>query len=439
MTIVELYDNFPINNIIGALCYRPEKIVFVGGLSEKHFRRQRIPVLRRFLTMKGLGDTELVYKQVRKDDLTDILRGLEEIYRECEDCLFNIEVTGGEDLILVGLGALCQRHPEIRLFQISSKLRSVRSFSLAEPGLKEILDVELGNTVLENLILHGGDIVDSNGTENFQEGWIFDEQFQRDLHKMWELCRSGVPNYDPPYSSVISLWNKVTTCIGALAGLCSEGVEENTIAVREKDYIKYANIYCDARSMDRYLERLEDLGLVRFRTENSIVYVEMEDDQVMACLTKSGTVLELMTYLGCRELLEGRGDVRTGVTIDWDWDDKNDRARQLAEDVNTMNELDIVATCGLTPIFISCKNGKFSSDELYKLNSVAERFGAGYCQKIIVTTDMEGSVSDQAELLRSRAEDMGIKIIENVHEMDHQEFLKALNQAMELGKLPVTN
>lgn len=52
-----------------------------------------------------------------------------------------MEVTGGEDLILIGLGALSQRHPDIELYQISSKLRTIRSFSLsADDGGSWILN-----------------------------------------------------------------------------------------------------------------------------------------------------------------------------------------------------------------------------------------------------------------------------------------------------------
>lgn len=87
------------------------------------------------------------------------------------------------------------------------------------------------------------------------------------------------------------------------------------------------------------------------------------------------------------------GDCLTSVTIDWDGDDdisSNVKYLYDADDpsstIDTTNEIDVLANFGLVPYFISCKNGKFTSEELYKLNSVGEQFGKGYSVKIIVAT-----------------------------------------------------
>ena len=41
---------------------------------------------------------------------------------------------------------------------------------------------------------------------------------------------------------------------------------------------------------------------------------------------------------------------------------------------------------GVIPVFVSCKNGAVDSNELYKLNTVADRFGSIYAKKIIAAT-----------------------------------------------------
>ena len=41
----------------------------------------------------------------------------------------------------------------------------------------------------------------------------------------------------------------------------------------------------------------------------------------------------------------------------------------------TKNEIDVMLMRGVVPVFVSCKNGAVKMDELYKLDTVAQRFG----------------------------------------------------------------
>ena len=85
-------------------------------------------------------------------------------------------------------------------------------------------------------------------------------------------------------------------------------------------------------------------------------------------------------------------------------------------------------------IIISCKNGRFSAEELYKLYTVGERFGKGYCIKIIVAADLTRSLGPAKNLILQRASDMGIHIIENVHQKTDEEIAEELKKVMELPK-----
>ena len=64
----------------------------------------------------------------------------------------------------------------------------------------------------------------------------------------------------------------------------------------------------------------------------------------------------------------------------------------------------------MVPVFISCKNGNIESDELFKLKTVAKRFGGKYSKKVIISTSLESTDSKNA--LRERAKEMDIAIIE---------------------------
>ena len=93
--------------------------------------------------------------------------------------------------------------------------------------------------------------------------------------------------------------------------------------------------------------------------------------------------------------------------------------------MDTQNEIDVILMKGLIPVFVSCKNGAVEDDELYKLNTVAERFGGTYAAKVLLATTL-GRGGRSKRYLLERAQDMGIKVIEGVHEMTREEFARQL-------------
>ena len=80
-----------------------------------------------------------------------------------------------------------------------------------------------------------------------------------------------------------------------------------------------------------------------------------------------------------------------------DWDGRD---LEHPGNVQTTNELDVILTVGMVPVFISCKNGGIDSDELYKLETVSEEFGGKYAKKVLVATDLhERQVFDSSSVL----------------------------------------
>ena len=64
----------------------------------------------------------------------------------------------------------------------------------------------------------------------------------------------------------------------------------------------------------------------------------------------------------------------------------------------------------LRPVFVSCKNGIVTTDELYKLNTVAKKFGGKYSRAAIVICQRQNKQS--LESLKKRADSMDIRVIE---------------------------
>ena len=113
-------------------------------------------------------------------------------------------------------------------------------------------------------------------------------------------------------------------------------------------------------------------------------------------------------------------DAGAGVVMEWNGSE-------------TRNEIDVMLMQGVLPYFVSCKNGDIKTDELYKLHTVAGRFGSKYARRILVSTtyfDPEDRSYDgdtAVRYLRERASEMHITLVERVHRMSDREFYQALS------------
>ena len=82
---------------------------------------------------------------------------------------------------------------------------------------------------------------------------------------------------------------------------------------------------------------------------------------------------------------------------------------------------------GLTPVFISCKNGNIGEDELYKLHTVATRFGGPYVRVMLVAADIQG---EGPKSLRDRTKDMGITLVTDVDKMTAKDWRAKFREAI---------
>ena len=444
VTIVELYDDKPINNVVGTLAFSPDKVIYVGGNTRKHFDKKHLPVLRKYFNAKGYGSLEIEYVQVRRDSLKDIVDKFEEIYASDRDCKFLVEITGGEDQILIGMGVLSERHPDTELYRVSSKLRTVSSYSVREETGKK-RELECLNTVEENLMLHGASIVSCNGSDMIEGGFRWNIEFLNDVNEMWNICCHGADRTSG--GAAPHHWNKAANLMAELESAYEQREDKLTLAV-DKHY--YNEVFLDDGTdafFHKYIVCFMSNGLIDYTVEKDKVIIRFKNEQVRLLLTRAGLLLELKIYLIVMGLVNARGgDCLTGVTIDWDGeDDIGSAVKYLADPedpsskIDTLNEVDVAATCGLVPYFISCKNGRFTSDELYKLYSVGERFGKGYGKKIIAASNLDYALGGGKNLILQRAADMGICVIDDLYLKTDDEIAEDLRQVMELPKVKQTN
>lgn len=440
MTVIEIYDNSPIKNITGVLSLKPERVVYLGSIKAEKFEASDKPRYEKFLKSKGI-ETEIIYRQVRKDDTGDICEKIQAILEEDDDCRFDI--VGGDESTLVTLGMMFAEGYNIKLFRvnINSGMSYTWEYGDTEP-VRERVD-DLCNSIEDNMLLHGAAVVYEEQKPGKTRIWDMDDEFLDDIDLMWDICCNGISikGINESGKANTRVWNSVTSTFGNILSLSKDTGDENSVFIdteAAKRSVQSKGGFCLPK---HYLKRFADLGLITFdeKAYEDKIVVTFKNDNIRHCLTKAGTLLELKTYLACLDILDSNdafNDCMTGVSIDWDGEIHSElspkeyaRASAFEKEQNiedTENEIDVILMKGLVPVFISCKNGSIEMEELYKLQSVSERFGSKFAKKFIVATDPSAN-EYKFNYFEQRAEDMGIGIIEGVHKMSEIEFRKALN------------
>lgn len=404
MTIIEFYDKTSIDNIVGALLCAPEKMILIG---DRHKQLARsVEIYREVAAGRGIS-TEFSYKSINKNQLKSLIDMLTEIVMENEDCVFDL--SGGEDVYLVAVGIIWTRYPD----RVSCQRFNAHNgtFNRYDADGKLCESREISVSVDENVAIYDGSIVRSDSLGISTYDWDFSEDFIADVSAMWSVCRKNS-----------RLWNAHTCSIGTVSDFL--GVEDSLSVSYERDAVVKAL----ERRGDRYvfvngiMQELEELGIISNLSVGEVISYTFKNAQIKRCLTVAGQILELIiaTRLIALRDSENRpiyNDVKVGVVIDWDKDDDS-----VAK---TINEIDVLAMKGIIPIFISCKNGSFDANELYKLTTLASRFGGDYAKKVLVTTELE-KLGPKAEYLRERMEDMKIRRIENIDEESDEELDRLL-------------
>jgi len=137
--------------------------------------------------------------------------------------------------------------------------------------------------------------------------------------------------------------------------------------------------------------------------------------------------MEKKVFITAKDVLDKDGlpvydDALNGVVIDWDGEFHDETVEEFYD---TENEIDVLLMHDIVPVFISCKNGIVTSDELYKLDTVAERFGGQYSKKVLIATSVD-CLGEAGKYLRQRAKDMNIRLIENIQDIDDAELTRKI-------------
>ena len=400
MTYIEFCDKVSIVNICGCLTNLPDRVVLIGGDAKIVLEKKRLYES----LFKNRGQrVEFIAKSVNKNSLAEIVRVLTETVDEYEDSI--LDLTGGEDLMLVAAGIVYERkHLQMHRFNVANN----RIYDCDGDGVTVEKDFPR-LSFEENVLIYGGRVVFDNERAGATHRWDMSEDFIRDIDTMWEICRVNPKN-----------WNTQTGVFAAAELFRRDEKDALCTTAQIEKIVKYLKSTGGKYTFHKtFINKLEKSGLIKCSNNGETVSLTYKNEQIKRCLTKAGLALEMKVYSVMSRLTENGEklyDTLTGVVIDWDGVDGN---------VNTENEIDVAATHGMIPVFISCKNGWIDMDELYKLDSVAEKFGGKFAKKVLVASSLDRGSAFASSFL-TRADDMGIEVIDNAASMNDKELEKRL-------------
>lgn len=398
MTYVEFFDKNSIENVCACLTMLPKEVILVG--SDKTVMERHCEICEKLFQDRG-QEVKFSCRSVSKWSTAKVVETIEDILKTYEDCEFGI--TGGDEMVIFALGIVCERNREknIQVHKINIQNNTICDCDMDGTKIAEgspVLSVE------ENVRIYGG------STSSYE--WILDSDFEADVKTIWEICKKN------PTS-----WNAQIGVFNTIQKRGTITTDELTMSARIDDLEQYYRKHDGTYHINPAIKNLlmEKKLVTKLEEVDGVITVSFKNAQVKKCLTTAGQALEMKIYLTAKKLKDKKdnsniyNDVRTGVTIDWDGKDAS-----ATNEVDVINEIDVLMMHNMIPVFVSCKNGAVTADELYKLNTVSERFGGKYAKKVLVSSVLQNLYN--GEDLKQRAKDMNIKIITDDDLMDDKQL-----------------
>ncbi len=370
-TLIELYDERPLENVLGVEMFHPERAVFIcpeNVAGDKRIHRQ----LRDYFRHRGIA-VELSFSGTNIYDAQAILNLLRRTVERWPDCA--VDITGGTDAVLFAAGLLSAER-EVPVFTYSRKRN--RFYNIRGAAFAADLPCDVRFSVEDCFRMAGGSMrpgrVD-NGILN---------RYRDDYEPFFRL-----------YLKHRRDWTRIVTFLQRV----SQTAPEAPIPLEVKGpYVVKGERAARIPAPEEALRDLVEIGFLRdlqIVPEQSVSFA-FRDQQIRAWLRDVGSVLELYVYKACLDT--GKfDDVRTSAVVDWEEDRRDDVVS---------NELDVMCTRGVTPVFISCKTCDVKTEALNELAVLRDRFGGQIAKAAIVTAERGRTV------MRNRASELNIRVID---------------------------
>ena len=370
-TLIELLDARPLENVLGVEMFRPERVVYVcpsDFRDNKHIQDK----LGTFFRHRGLA-VETVFTRAHIYDSEKMRNELHEFVRKYPDCA--LDITGGTDAALFAAGFLCA---ETQIPVVTYSRRQNCFYNLRGASFAEKLPCTVSYSVEDCILMAGGFVREGRVDNAILVNYLDDIE---PFFQLFLTHRRG--------------WTSAVTYMQRVSPTREDGTY--SLEVRGGYQVKGER----SSRINAPEEVLRDLEKISFISDLEIITGEsvsfrFRDGRIRAWLRDVGSVLELCVYKACLDsgLFQ---DVHTSVIVVWDGDD---------DTKPVSNELDVVCTRSVTPVFISCKTSDVKTEALNELSVLRDRFGGKMAKAAIVTATRGGTQ------MRNRASELGITVID---------------------------
>lgn len=376
-TLIELYDERPLENVLSTEVFRPERTVFICP-PEIAANQPLQNKLREYFRHRGV-QTECIFMSASLLDAEAVERRLNEVADRWPDCA--LDIAGGTDAALFAGGLLCAgRH--VPVFTYSRKKNAFFSIRGADFAADLPCGVQLK---VEDCFLMAGGSMRTGRVNNSVLGRYMDI-----IDPMFALYLRHRRDW-PKIVTYIQRISQTEDGLHARGGRSVKGEHGGRVAAPAQA-----------------LREMEQIGLIHdLRLSEEEASFDFADSQVRAWLRDVGSALELYIYKACLDLGVFH-DVVTSAVVDW--------LGQKPGPDSVTNELDVMATAGVKPFFISCKTCEVKTEALNELAILRDRFGGEIARAAIVTAERGRSP------MRHRAMELNIDVID-LEDLDDKSVL----------------
>ena len=378
-TLIELYDERAIENILAPDMFRPQRIIYLcpGDIVRDRNRQEK---LKAFFRRRG-WDPELIFTEVslfKADRILGQLLSIREKYPNCA-----LDVTGGSDAALFAAGMFTAQ-TGAPAFTYSRKKN--RFYDISGADFADDLACPLSYSVEEFFLMAGGTLLSGRVNNAILSDYLKD--------------------FDPFFACFLRFrrdWPDIISYIQKISP--AEHGQTPPLSIQGKYSVKgehgsknYANE--EALKAFEQIGFIEDLAIV----PGESVSFRFRDTTVRAWLRDVGSVLELYAYKACIDA-GIFNDVISSAVVRWD---------DTLGHGSVSNEIDVMAARGVVPLFISCKTSDVKTEALNELAILRDRFGGKGAKAVIITTEPCNAAA------RHRAAQLGIAVIDLEELSDNQ-------------------
>ena len=370
-TLIELYDERAIENILAADMFRPKRIVYLCP-AEVAQSRERQDQIADFFRHRG-WKPELIFLEASLYKVDRILRQLLAISEKYPDCA--MDVTGGSDAELFAAGLFAAK-ANVRVFTYSRKKNRFYNISGAE--FAENLPCDISYSVKEFFLMAGGTLLPGRVDNSTLKEYL------DDIDPFFDCFL----RFRRDWTSIITYMQRVSP---------AEAGQVPPMAVRGNYLVKGergGRISAKEEALQAFqrIGFLLDLQIVPEET----VSFRFRDANTRAWLRDVGSVLEIYVYKACLDA-GIFNDIISSAVVRWN---------EVLGHASVLNEIDVMAARGVVPLFISCKVSDVKTEALNELAILRDRFGGKGAKAAIVSTGRCNAAA------RHRAAQLGIAVID---------------------------